>query len=115
MRVSLLRAVVRREGVGDGAGEQRQLLGPPAAERGGGTAGAGDVGAGVPEERAVRGRTAAPGRRGADRVQVLDDGAASAAQTAGQAAAFWWCAGESNLNRGRRRSNCSIVGDQIAL
>jgi hypothetical protein len=41
------------------------------------------VGAGVPEERAVRGHTAATSRRGADRVQVLDDGAASASQAAG--------------------------------
>jgi len=46
-------AVVRREGVADGAGEQRQFLGLPEAERGGGAAGARDVGAGVPEERAV--------------------------------------------------------------
>ena len=75
--------MVRREGVANGAGEQRQLLGPPEAQRGGGAAGTGDVGAGVPEERAVRGHTPATVRRGADRVQVLDDGAASAAQAAG--------------------------------
>jgi len=87
-------AVVRREVVADGAGEQRQFLGLPEAERGGGAAGAGDVGAGVPEEHAIRGHAADTGRCGAARVQVLDAGAAKAAV---KEAAFRWRTGEPNL------------------
>lgn len=92
-------AVVRWEVVADGAGEQRQFMVLPEAQRGGGTVGAGDVGGGVPEERAIRGHAADTGRRGAARVQVLDDGAAGAAKVASKAAAFRWRTGEPDLTR----------------
>lgn len=106
--VSHLLAVVRRKGVADGAGEQRQLLGLPEAERGGGAAGAGDLGAGVPEELAVRGHASPTGRRGAARVQVLDDGAAGAPKAAGKASPFRWRADEPDLTRAGRRSICLL-------
>jgi hypothetical protein len=69
--------------VADGAGEQRQLLGPPEAERDGGAAGIRDVGTGVQEEHAIRGHTTTTSRCRVDRLWVLDDGATSMTQDAG--------------------------------
>jgi hypothetical protein len=88
-------AVVRSESVADGEGQQWQLfLGLPAAQRGRGATGAGDVGAGVPEERAVRGHAPDTGSRGAVHVQVLHCWAARAA------AAFRWSSGDPDITTG---------------
>jgi hypothetical protein len=69
--------------VADGVGEQRQLLGPPEAERDGGAARIRDVGTRVQEEHAIRGHTTTTSRCRVDRLPVLDDGATSTTQDAG--------------------------------
>lgn len=77
--------MVGRERIADGEGEQRQLLELPGPEGSGGAAGTTDVGAGVPEERAVRGDTAAAGHCRAAGVQVLGNGETGAAEAVQEA------------------------------
>jgi hypothetical protein len=90
-----LLTLVRSESVADGEGQQWQLfLGLPAAQRGRGATRAGDVGAGVPEERAVRGHAPDTGSRGAVHVQVLH---CCAVRTA---AAFSWSTDDPDITIG---------------
>lgn len=77
--------MVGRERIADGEGKQRELLELPGPERSGGAAGTRDVGAGVPEERAVRGDTADAGHCRAAGVQVLGNGETGAAEAVQEA------------------------------
>uniref|UniRef100_N1R3Y3 Uncharacterized protein n=1 Tax=Aegilops tauschii TaxID=37682 RepID=N1R3Y3_AEGTA len=74
IHVLYLFAVVGWERIADGECEQWELLELPGLECSSSAARTRGVGAGVPEERAVRGHTAAAGHGGAAGVQVLGNG-----------------------------------------